>query len=362
MPQTVEWVRDEEGFAALAAEWDAVLPDGAHPYDDYAWISSWWQAFGAGSQLAICTIRRHGALAAVMPLREEGGRLLSLTNSHTFSCRPLARDEEAMTALLKAVTQDGGREIRLTGLEVSDGGTAALESTARETSMLAATEAAFASPYIDTSGGYDAWREQNKHRWKAPLERKWRKTERDHESEFQMVVVPPDLEAELDEGLRIEASGWKGDAGTAIESADDSALFYRLLARAFQERGELRFSWIKVDGKAISFDYCILYRRCLYTLKSGFDEDYKNLAPGLVLRLATIKECFESDIDLHDLLGDEVGWKTRFADGNRPHVNMRIYSLRPTGFARYLYRDRMRPRLKAFYRRLRPANVQAQRK
>lgn len=359
MPHTVEWVRDDEGFAALAAEWEAVLPDDAHPYDEHAWLSSWWQAYGAGSKLAICTVRRDGALAALMALREADGRLLSLTNSHTFTCRPLARDDEAMAVLLKAIVEDGRLEIGLTGLEVADSGTAGLEAAARAASKLSSTEPAFASPYIDTVGDYETWRDENKHRWKAPLERKWRKTERDYEAEFKMVIVPPDLEAELDEGLRIEASGWKGDAGTAIESAADSALFYRLLARAFQERGELRFSWIIVDGKAISFDYCLLYRNCLYTLKSGFDEGYKGLAPGLVLRIAVIKRCFETEIEVHDLLGDEVGWKTRFAAGNRPHINMWIYPKGIGGYARYLYRDRLRPSLKTFYRRLRPADGQA---
>jgi hypothetical protein len=127
------------------------------------------------------------------------------------------------------------------------------------------------------------------------------------------------------------------------------------MARAFQARDELRFNWIVLDGTAVSFDLCLLYRNRLYTIKNGFDEDYRGLAPGLVLRLGVIERCFELGIDAHELLGHEAGWKTRFASGNRPHVNLRTFPIGPVGLTRYAYRARLRPLLKRAYRGVRPA-------
>ena len=355
MAEEVEWVADATAFETMASEWEALVGEEGHPYDLPCWLRAWWEAFGDGSRLAICTVRRDGGLVGVYPLRRDGRRLVSLTTNHTFTARPLARDARAMNTLVPAVVGDGRTAIEVTGMPREDDGTLATVRIAREARMLPNVEATFASPYVATEGDYEVWRKENKHRWKAPLERKWRKTERDYDARFSLVEAPTDLDAELKEGLRIEASGWKGEAGTAMHSAADSALFYGRLAHAFAARDALRFSWIVLDGRAVSFDYCLLFRRRLYTLKSGFDEEFESLAPGLVLRLAVIKTCFESDIELHDLLGDEIGWKTRFSSGNRPHVVVRVFPGNSLGRLRLAYRESLRPRLKRTYGRLRLA-------
>ena len=353
MPLRVEWAGDAEGFAALAEEWDALLPVDAHPFDLHCWYLAWWEAFGASSEMAVCTVRRDGRLAAAFPLRREGSRLLGFANDHSPLCRPLATDREAMEALVSAVAESA-RGLELRGLPAGDPSVAQLEAAAREASMLPLLEPAYASPFVDTSGDYETWRKENKHRWKAPLERLRRKMGRDYDAQFTFIEPPRDFERELEEGLRIEASGWKGEEGTAINSTPETAAFYRDVARSFLARDELRFNWIVLDGIAVSFDLCLLYRNRLYTVKNGFDESYRRLAPGLVLRLGVIERCFETEVDEHDLLGDEIGWKTRFASDNRPHLNLRTYPGGSIGHLRHRYRTRLRPRLKTAYGRLRP--------
>lgn len=355
MALEVDWIRGAEGFAGLAGEWDALLPADAQPFDLHCWLRAWWNAFGGSSELVVCTVRRGGALVGAMPLRRKGRRLLGLVNGHSPLCRPLAVDRTAMEALSGAITEAAGGGLEVLGVPSADSSVERLESAAQAKSRLSLVTPTFAMPFIDTSGDYETWRKENKHRWKAPLERKWRKMERDYDAVFTVVEAPANLEAELDEGLRIEASGWKGEGGTAIESAADTASFYRAMARDFQQRDQLRFNWIVLDGVAVSFDFCLLYRNRLYTLKSGYDEAYRKLAPGFVLRLAVIKRCFELGIETHELLGDESGWKTRFSSGHRPYVDFRAYPRGPVGLVRYVYRTRLRPRLRGAYRRLRPA-------
>ena len=98
--------------------------------------------------------------------------------------------------------------------------------------MATIVEPGLSPPFVDTRGDWDEWRQKNKHRWKAPLEHEWRKIDRDHDAVWVLVEKPRDLEAELTEGLRIEASGWKGEGGTAIDSSPDTQLFYRKMAAA----------------------------------------------------------------------------------------------------------------------------------
>lgn len=351
---TVEWIADEGSFAGLADEWDALLPADSTPFDLHCWYLAWWRAFGGTSELSVCTARRGGQLVAAFPLMRSGGRLLALANNHASDFRPLARDPEAMEELLDAVLGARCTELSLIGLPAEDPCVAALRAGSRPAGKVPLVESAHASPVVATDGDFDAWRKQSKPRWGAPLERFRRKMGREHEAEFVLVEPPRDLAAELGDGFRVEASGWKGEAGTAIASTPETAAFYREIAGGFAARDALRLSRVVLDGRAVAFDFCLLHRNRLYLLKTGFDEEYRRLAPGLVMRLSIVERCFELGLDAHELLGDASEWKMKFATTKREHVGFRAHPRRPLGLARHAYRATLRPPLKRAYRRLRP--------
>jgi CelD/BcsL family acetyltransferase involved in cellulose biosynthesis len=352
----VEWIEDEASFRGLAAEWDALAAtqEPAWPFDLHCWYAAVWESFFAAERLAICTVRRDGRLAGVFPLLRRGRRLVALANVHSCVYRPLAADPEAAGVLLEAVMGRRSAGLQLVGVPVADGWFERLEAGAGAASRIALVEGSYSSPYIDTSGEFAVWREANKKRWKAPLEKKRRKMDRDHEAEFAIVVAPTQLEAELEEGLRIEASGWKGENGTAILSAADTAAFYRAVARCFAERDELRFSRIALDGETIAFDFALLHDGRLHSLKVGYDERFRSLAPALVMRLSMIERCFELGLRTHELLGDDAPWKSQFSSGSRDHAGFFAYSRGLGGGSLYAYRAKLRPRLQRGYRRLRP--------
>jgi CelD/BcsL family acetyltransferase involved in cellulose biosynthesis len=178
--------------------------------------------------------------------------------------------------------------------------------------------------------------------------------DRDHEAEFAIVVAPRDVDAELEDGLRVEASGWKGENGTAILSAPDTAGFYRAVARDFHARDELRLSRIALDGETITFDLALLHAGSLYSLKVGYDERFRSFAPALVMRLSMIERCFELDIRRNELLGDDAPWKQQFSSGEHDHVGFFTYSRGVGGLTLFAYRSKLRPFLQRGYRRLRP--------
>jgi CelD/BcsL family acetyltransferase involved in cellulose biosynthesis len=353
MTLTVEWVEDVEPFEALGREWDSALPDGSLPFDLHCWYADWWRAFGDGAALEVCTVRRDGELAGVFPLQGLGRGITALANVHTPSFRPLARDREALEALIAAAIDRGGRELELIALPEQDPSVLRLREVARAASMRSTLEPAYASPAVETGGDFEAWRKQSKRRWGAPLERFRRKMDREYDARFEIVVPPGDLERELHDGFRVEASGWKGVAGTAIVSSPDTECFYRGVAASFARRGELRLSRIVLDDRTAAFDFCIEHRGRLFLLKTGFDEEFRRLAPGLVMRLSVIERCFELGLESHELLGGESEWKAKFATTKRPHVTLRAFGRGPIQIGRYTYRTAVRPRLKRIYRRLR---------
>jgi CelD/BcsL family acetyltransferase involved in cellulose biosynthesis len=345
------WIADQASFDSLEGEWDALLPADARPFDLHCWYSAWWTAFGAQGEMAVCTVRREGRLVGVLPLWRRGREARALADGHSPVFRPLAVDGEAMDALLTAVASHPLSRVTLPGVPVDDPALAAMRE--QRGKMRWTIQPAYSSPIVDTSGDFDAWRAASKKRWGAPLERFRRKMDRDFSAEFSIVEPPKDLERELDEGFAVEASGWKGEAGTAILSTPETNAFYRAIASDFAARDELRLTRISLDGEVAAFDFCLLHGGRLYLLKTGFDERFRRLAPGLVMRLSIIERCFELNLEAHELLGEESEWKAKFATGKRSHADAFGFPATPVGSLRRSYRASIRPTLRAIYRRAR---------
>jgi CelD/BcsL family acetyltransferase involved in cellulose biosynthesis len=326
----VEWISDPASFAALGAEWDALAGGDATPFDLHCWYAAWWEAFGAGRELAICTVRQDGVLAGVLPLvRDAGGRLCSMTNAHTPSFRPLGDGAAVVRAAI-----DAGAPV----LELH-----CLPDSARPLfdGQRATWHAIHRSPYLVTTGPYEDWRKRTHPKG---LERLRRKMARDHEARLAIAERPADAAAQLERGLELEAGGWKGRAGTAILSDPATADFYRRMAAAFHARDELRLTEIELDGSLVAFELCLVHDRRLYELKIAYDEARRPLRPGRVLQLATIDWCFaEPGVDVLEMLGADEDWKLPFADGVRPHHELRVFAPTLAGRARYAWWGTLRP-------------------
>lgn len=349
---TIEWIHDLAVFAALGEEWATILPGSSRPFDLHCWHLAWWRAFGAGRELALCTARRDGRLVGVFPLLWEKGRLTAMFNGHSGVYRPLAADPEALRAMVDEAMRQQPRELVLSAIPTADPSLETISTAARDASMRLFSEPGYVSPIVDTSGDRDAWSKGAAASWKARLARYRRKMLRDFDAELEIAAAPGDREALLREGFAVEASGWKGEAGTAISSRPETVAFYQEIGRAFDDRDELRLSRIALDGRAVAFSFCIFHGGRLYQLKTGYDESMRKIVPGLVLQLSIVERCFETEVEAFELLGTRSEWKDKLATEGRPHRNLRVFPSGPSGAARHAYRRRLRPALRRAYRRL----------
>jgi CelD/BcsL family acetyltransferase involved in cellulose biosynthesis len=354
MSDAVEWVVEPSRLAELAAEWDDLASGPLRPFLASSWFRCWWDAFGEDQRLRTCVLRRDGRVAGVFPLHgRDGGGLLAMANDHSPVFRPLAADQRALDALVSAVL-DSCAQLEVDGIPSGDAALEGLDRAARRHRWLRRIQSSHVSPIVATRGDFGQYREPRKRRWRE-IERRRRKLSREHATEFHLVTEPGELERELEEGLRLEASGWKGEAGTAILAAPSTAAFYRSLARSLHESGELRLSSVRSDGDVIAFDLALVHGSRYFLIKTAYDERWRSFAPGLMLRLATIERCFELGLEAHEFLGADADWKELFATGVREHSAFRAYSARPLPIARFAWRHGARPVLRRGYRVLRPA-------
>jgi CelD/BcsL family acetyltransferase involved in cellulose biosynthesis len=343
---TLELVQSSDRYEQLVDDWERLAAEQPTPFTSHAWFGAWWSAFGKGNQeLRILLLWEADELVAAYPLCLSARKWSSIANVHSPVFTPLARDSTRLQEVSDAALRMAAGRLTIESMPDSSPAVAALKHAAAAYRARTITTSLHVSPIVDTSGEFAAWRADTRHLWGAPLERFRRKMLREHNAEIRVVDAPADLEAELQRGFAVEASGWKGRAKTAILSSAETEQFYRRVAVDAHARDELRLSWIMLDGEAAAFDLTLLRDGRLYLLKTGFDERHRRLAPGLVLRLAVIERCFELGLRAHELLGGDTEWKRKFATTDRRHVAVDVFPSRPLPLAAYAWRRSLRPRM-----------------
>lgn len=121
----------------------------------------------------------------------------------------------------------------------------------------------------------------------------WNRASRAGTVTFETARTGEELERVFPEFLRIESSGWKGKKGSAIEHDSRAAGFYRGLAKALAKNGTCEIHLMRLDDKAIAAEFCLVVNDTCYTIKTGYDEEYRNLSPGMLMMEYIVKRCYE---------------------------------------------------------------------
>jgi CelD/BcsL family acetyltransferase involved in cellulose biosynthesis len=91
------------------------------------------------------------------------------------------------------------------------------------------------------------------------------------------------------EFLRVEASGWKGRAGTALASRAEDAAFYREVAERFRASGRLRLYALEQGGATLAMQTSLCADHAVFDWKAAYDERFAGYGPGAQLQLQVLE-------------------------------------------------------------------------
>lgn len=97
-----------------------------------------------------------------------------------------------------------------------------------------------------------------------------------------------DLSRAMAAFLRIEAKGWKGRKGTALDCADATRNFaYRVFQGS--EDNQCRADMLTLNGSPIAVSYVLFAGNTGFTVKCTYDEEFKSYSPGLLLEESVLR-------------------------------------------------------------------------
>ena len=111
--------------------------------------------------------------------------------------------------------------------------------------------------------------------------------------EYIALTAEDDARAWLEQFLCLEAAGWKGREGTALQCRDeDRRFFLDALLEAFR-RARLVMMSLRLDGRPVALFCDLLAEPWSFVFKLTFDEEYGAFSPGALLELEKIRRLHE---------------------------------------------------------------------
>ena len=135
--------------------------------------------------------------------------------------------------------------------------------------------------------------------------------------DYKVMQHDEDWQPWYDDFLSVEASGWKGEEGSAIRSSPADIAFFRSVLQQAHAHGQLQLLRLTVAGKAVAMKLNLRSRGESYSLKIGYDHAYAQFSPGVLL------ECF--NIKIFELEPDSMRRMDSCAGEKHPMIN-RLWS------------------------------------
>jgi CelD/BcsL family acetyltransferase involved in cellulose biosynthesis len=325
-------VEIQDSIEPLTRDWECLAQHAeSSPFLWPGWFSAWWHAFGKG-QLRILAAYQDDRLAGVLPLQRFRGTLSSTTNSETPLFGFLTTNEMATKQLSESLFRQRARRIDLSLMDPTDCGVPQARAAAGVMRYQVISDSIQGSPYVALHGRtWGEFQSGLRRKFRSELRRRHRRLEEKGRLTLEIFDGTERLDELLEEGLRIEGSGWKEARGTSINVRPATRRFYAGIARWAAERGWLRLAFLRLDGRALAFDYC-LENKTHYLLKTGYDTAYGRFAPGMVLRYLMLARAFSEGLATYEFLGRFEAWKQEWTSESRELQFLRMFSPTVPGF------------------------------
>ena len=294
------------------------------------------KALPPGSRWACFFAYRGPRLAAVLPVvtlqatRFGIGALALRTprDDHTKNGDLLfssADDVDTVSAVLSAVTREFPNALYL---EINRFAAGSLLLTALESRALAGPhtwEADSFGSYLPVPRDFAEYRNSLSKNFRSNLNKATNKIARLRDVEFRFTNGRTTSQQDFTEFLAVEASGWKGEAGSAIVKSPRLIEFYATLVRRLGEAGWLEWQFMTGDGCTLAANLAIRMPTSLIIWKLGYNDAYSRCSPGSVLFEELVKrESAARSIEEINLTTDQP-WYDNWEMRRRPYYTARFY-------------------------------------
>jgi CelD/BcsL family acetyltransferase involved in cellulose biosynthesis len=319
---TVDLIEQDDRFAEMAAEWNALLRTSLARciFLTWEWVHTWRRHLGQDRELSVLAVRQDGALVGIAPLvldRARPERLSPLATLEFLGTGEVGSDYLDLIAkpgfeghVLSAVAAHVSRArtaLRLRRFEPLSALAAELATKLADSGWRASPAGTETCPFIRLGGHtWDSYLASLGPEHRSNVRRRLRKLETTGTMSFERVVSEEQRREVLPALVRLHNQRWQERGGSEAFHNKALVAFHDELTRLALARGWLRLFALRLDGRVAAALYGFLYEGHFSFYQSGFDPREARLGLGLAAMGLAIKSAIEEGAVEYDLLhGDE---------------------------------------------------------
>jgi len=317
----------EESFASLNSYWSDsrhnlnwgsvfVLP---------SWLQVWWQVFGSGAELYLCTVRQREKIIGIAPLsiRDETASIIGSTDvcDYLDFVVALGMERDFFTVLLDDLRQKGINHLDLRPLRPDSTVLTDLVDTAKERKYDICCQLEDISLELDLPSSWDEYLAILTSKQRHEVNRKLRRLWEQGKVDYHIVEDSATVHDVMDTFLELFSES-REDKATFMTVQRES--FFRSLAGTMAEARLLRLGILELDTLPVAMVMCFDYNDCVYLYNSGYNPDYSALSVGLLSKVLCIKDSIYRGRKRFDFLKGRESYKYHLGGREIPLYSCQI--------------------------------------
>ena len=319
--------RDDAALTDLSGEWLSLWrkdPSASIFHTpQYARIA-WETELGADHSLGVIEMIRDGVLTGLAAVMIDEDRTLRFLGNQAVTdyLGPISapQDREAVAkAFVDAIGSFEWKRAELFGLAVPTGWPEAIARSAKAAGYEVDEAQQDVCPRIEPLGTYEEYLASLDGKLRHEIRRKARRLEREAGPYTIRQSTAETLGADLERFYAMHRSS-SGPKGRFMH--EDVAVLFTRIARAFEEEGWLRLTWLDLGGEPAAGMFSFAARGTWSVYNSAYDHSKGELAPGMVLMAETINLAAAEGCSIFDMLRGDEPYKYRFGATDSPLIRL----------------------------------------
>src|SRR3989339_1026153 len=307
-------------------ELENLWPDDNHvltPFQTYVWNKLWIKNFGLDKKLQIYTFFEETNLVGIAPLYEKNSVLQFIGTPPNISdyldfiylTGDLVKQRKILTEFLATVKHEKQTNINLLHLT----------EKSPSVKLLSKIEINFdqeqeTTPFISCPASWEEYLEKLPRKKRHELKRKLKKLSSKN-SQVIYFCKPEEVRQEIDVFIDLlkQSSPEKEKFMTPQKEA-----FFKDFSDTMAEKNLILLSFLEIEGQKVASTLMFNHRNKLYLYDSGYNPEFKEFSPSLLLTAFNMKYAIEKGFEEYDLLRGDERYKYDLGATNRYIYNVRI--------------------------------------
>jgi CelD/BcsL family acetyltransferase involved in cellulose biosynthesis len=317
----------EESLSKLSSYWNDSKQnlDWSSVFVSPAWLQTWWQVFGSGSELFLRAVRWGDSIIGIAPLLGHEKTVSFIGSDDVcdyldFVIQP-GKEEAFFVTMLDYLKEKGINRLELKHVRPDSTVLTYLLKIARSRDYEVLNTSDEVSLEVDLPASWDEYLALLTAKQRHEVRRKLRRLLEAGNIEHRCLEVGQEVEDYMETFLKLFPVSREDKANFMTPQMES---FFKNLAKAMAEIGLLRFGIVELDNQPAAMTIGFDYKDVHYLYNSAYDPRFNYLSVGLLCKVLCLKESIEKGKKKWDFLKGAESYKYHLGGREVPLYSCRI--------------------------------------